>query len=226
MGDVGGPRYGSAVEARTFDSAASPSRRFAHGQAVVRQGEVSACLFLVRAGAVHLAALVPTGREVVVGVLGPGDLFGEAALLGRPSPVEARAVGRAEVEALPVQALRAVVERNPATAVELLRLAASRLHLTAAALEEALAHDVPTRLSRRLCELARRHGVPDGAGVLLPLPLTQEDLGRMVGASRETVNRSLAALSSRGLVRTEARRYVIPDLEALARASAPDEAPA
>jgi len=205
-----------------LDVAASPSRRFAHGQAVVRQGEMSACLFLVRAGAIRLAALVPTGREVIVGVLGPGDLFGEAALLGRPSPVEARAVGRAEVEALPVAALRA----NPATAVELLRLTASRLHRTASALEEALAHDVPTRLSRRLCELARRHGVPDGAGVLLPLPLTQEDLGRMVGASRESVNRSLAALASRGLVRTEGRRYVIPDLEALARASAHEEATA
>ena len=205
-----------------MDVAASPSRRFAHGQAVVRQGEMSACLFLVRAGAIRLAALVPTGREVIVGVLGPGDLFGEAALLGRPSPVEARAVGRAEVEALPVAALRA----NPATAVELLRLTASRLHRTASALEEALAHDVPTRLSRRLCELARRHGVPDGAGVLLPLPLTQEDLGRMVGASRESVNRSLAALASRGLVRTEGRRYVIPDLEALARASAHEEATA
>jgi CRP-like cAMP-binding protein len=118
------------------------------------------------------------------------------------------------------------VNVNTATAVELLRLAASRLHGTASALEEALAHDVPTRLSRRLCELARRHGVPDGAGVLLPLPLTQEDLGRMVGASRESVNRSLAALSSRGLVRTEGRRYVIPDLEALARASAHEEATA
>jgi len=116
--------------------------------------------------------------------------------------------------------------RTKEEAIELLRLTASRLHRTASALEEALAHDVPTRLSRRLCELASRHGVPGGGGVLLPLPLTQEDLGRMVGASRETVNRSLAGLAVRGLVRTEGRRYVIPDLEALARSSAPVEATA
>jgi CRP/FNR family cyclic AMP-dependent transcriptional regulator len=206
------------VEARIVD-VASPSRRFAHGQALVHQGAASDCLFLVKSGAVRLAAVLPTGREVVVGVLGPGDVFGESALLGDPSPVEARAAGSLEVEALPVAALQAVLERSPATATELLRMLASRLHRTAGALEEALAQDVPTRLCRRLCELAARHGVHDAHGVRLPLPITQEDLGRMIGASRETVNRTLAALMARGLVRNEGRRYVIPDVEALSRAA-------
>ena len=59
----------------------------------------------------------------------------------------------------------------------------------------------------------------DGRGVRLALPITQEDLGRMIGASRETVNRTLATLMARNLIRTEGRRYVIPDVDALARAS-------
>jgi CRP-like cAMP-binding protein len=67
--------------------------------------------------------------------------------------------------------------------------------------------------------LAGRHGVRDGRGVRLALPITQEDLGRMIGASRETVNRTLASLSARKLIRTEGRRYVIPDVDALARAT-------
>ena len=208
------------METRAVELADSPSRRFAHGRPIVRQGEAVSCLYLVTSGAVRLAAVLPSGREVVVGLLGAGELFGEVALLGDgASPVEARAVGEAEVAVLPISSILAVVERNPASATELLRLIASRLHRTATALEEALAHDVPTRVSRRLCELARRHGIRQGRGVRLPLPLTQEDLGRMVGASRESVSKSLSALSARGLIRTEQRRYVIPDLHALERAS-------
>ncbi|HYV01388.1 MAG TPA: Crp/Fnr family transcriptional regulator [Actinomycetota bacterium] len=207
------------MEARIVD-VASPARRFAHGEALVRQGEVPDCLFLVRVGVVRLAAALPTGHEVVVGMLGPGDVFGECALLGDPSPVEARAASSlVQVEALPLTALQAVLERSPGTATELLRLLASRLHRTTGALEEALAQDVPTRLCRTLCELARRHGVRHGRGVRLALPITQEDLGRMIGASRETVNRTLATLSARKLIRTEGRRYVIPDVDALARAT-------
>jgi CRP/FNR family cyclic AMP-dependent transcriptional regulator len=206
------------MEARIVD-VASPARRFAHGQALVRQGQVPDCLFLVRAGVVRLAATLPTGHEVVVGMLGPGDVFGECALLGDPSPVEARAASLVQVEAVPLTALQAVLERSPGTATELLRLLASRLHRTTGALEEALTQDVPTRLCRTLCELAGRHGVRDGRGVRLALPITQEDLGRMIGASRETVNRILATLSARKLIRTEDRRYVIPDVDALARAT-------
>ena len=192
-------------------------RRYGHGDVLVRQGEEITCLRLVTEGAVRLSAIAPSGREVVVGLLAAGDVFGELALLGGgASPVEARAVGEAtSVVTLPLGALRAVLQRAPATAEELLRLIAARLHRTAAALEEALAHDVPTRLSLRLRDLARAHGITGVGGVSLPARLTQEELARMVGATRESVNRSLADLTGRGLVRVEDRRYIVPDPEAL-----------
>jgi CRP/FNR family transcriptional regulator len=197
-----------------------PPRRFGHGEVIVRQGEPAACLHLVSAGAVRLAAVTPGGREVVVALLGPGDVFGEMALLGGgPSPVEARAAGDAAVVTLPVGSLRAVLERAPETAEELLRLVAARLHRTEAALEEALVHDVPSRVSLRLRELARSHGTPGAEGVRLPPRLTQEELARMVGASRESVNRSLTSLTARGLLRVKDHRYVLPDPEALVAAA-------
>jgi len=193
-------------------------RRYRHGEVVVGQGQAVTCLRLVVSGAVRLSAVVPSGREVVVGLLGAGDVFGELALLGGgPSSVEARAVGgETQIVALPLEALREVVRRAPASAEELLRLVASRLHHTAGALEEALAHDVPTRVSLRLRDLARSHGTAAADGVRLPPRLTQEELARMVGATRESVNRTLSSLAARGLVRVEGRRYVVPDPEALA----------
>ena len=193
-------------------------RRYRHGEVVVGQGQAVTCLRLVVSGAVRLSAVVPSGREVVVGLLGAGDVFGELTLLGGgPSPVEARAVGsETRIVALPLEALREVVRRAPASAEELLRLVASRLHHTAGALEEALAHDVPTRVSLRLRDLARSHGTAAADGVRLPPRLTQEELARMVGATRESVNRTLSSLAARGLVRVEGRRYVVPDPDALA----------
>jgi CRP-like cAMP-binding protein len=195
-------------------------RRYRHGEVVLGQGRAVTCLRLVVSGAVRLSAVVPSGREVVVALLGAGDVFGELALLGGgPSPVEARAVGaETRVVALPIEALRDVVRRAPSSAEELLRLIASRLHHTAGALEEALAHDVPTRVSLRLRDLARSHGSVEPGGILLPPQLTQDEIARMVGATRESVNRSLSSLAARGLVRVEGRRYVVPDPDALTAA--------
>jgi CRP-like cAMP-binding protein len=113
--------------------------------------------------------------------------------------------------------LRAILERNPETAEQLLRLIAARLHRTSAALEDALAADVPARVAGRLRELATHHGAPGPAGVRLRIPLTQDELARMVGASREAVNRSMGALAARGLVRSSGRRLFITDPDALER---------
>lgn len=197
-------------------------RRFEHGEVLVRQGEPTSCLWLITSGAVRLSAVTASGREVVVALLGAGDVFGETALLGdRPSPIEARSMGSTGAVALPMEAVGDVLHHAPRTAEQLLRMVAARLHRTSAALQEALAHDVPTRVSLRLRELARTHGSACPVGVRLPPRLTQDELARMVGATRESVNRSLAVLSARGLLRVEGRRYVLPDPDALAPADEP-----
>jgi CRP/FNR family cyclic AMP-dependent transcriptional regulator len=210
------------VEASLGRSLDSAPRRFDHGEVITRQGDPVSSLSLVASGVVRLSAVTLEGREVVVGLLGEGQVFGEAALLDqgaeRDSLVQARAVGSATIVQIPIAMLRTVIESNPATAEELLRLVAARLHRTSVALEEALAQDVPVRVSRRLRQLALDHGDRrSGGGIRLRVPLTQDELARMVGASREAVNRSLGVLAARGLVRTEHRTFVIPDLDALER---------
>jgi CRP/FNR family cyclic AMP-dependent transcriptional regulator len=192
-------------------------RRYDHGEVIVRQGEAVTALSLVTSGVVRLSAVTSGGREVVVGVLGPGQLFGELSLLGPDefSPVQACALGTAVVVDLPASCLRAVLERSPAAAGQIVRFIAARLHRTSAALQEALSHDVTARLCLRLCELARDHGRHEPDGVHIRIPLTQDELARMVGASREAVNRTLGKLIARRLVRTDRRWIVLPDPEAL-----------
>jgi CRP/FNR family transcriptional regulator, cyclic AMP receptor protein len=195
------------------------TRRLPHGEVIVRQGDAVSSLFLVTAGAVRLSSVTASGREIVVGLLCRGDLFGESALLDDPSLVRAEAVGPTTVLALPIPSLRATLERTPATAEELLRLIAARLHRTSAALEDAMAADLPTRVVGRLRELADDHGVPGPNGVRLRVPLTQDELARMVGASRESVNRTVGELTARGVVRSGGGRIVITDPDALRNAS-------
>lgn len=173
-------------------------------------------LYLVERGAMRLSSVTPDGRELVVAVLGAGDLFGEAALLEERSPVEARTIGATIVVAFGTATLPIVFRESPRTGAELLRLVASRLHRTERALGDALTSDLATRIEHRLRELADRHGVRRPDGVHLTIPLTQDELARMVGASREAVNRSLRPLVERDLVRTGARCVVVPDPEALA----------
>lgn len=196
-------------------------RRLPHDDIVVRQGDPLECLFLVTSGAVRLSSVTREGREIVVGLLGTGELFGESALLDRPSPVQARVVGTTDLVTLPLSHLRDVFRHHPSTAEELLRLVASRLHRTSRALEESLTGDVPTRLSSRLRDLAETHGAPTPDGVRILVPLTREELARMVGTSRESVSRTLVGMAGRGLVRTEGRTVVIPDPAALGDAIVP-----
>ena len=158
---VGGWRYGSWVGVALDRTEGGVTRRIPHGEVIVRQGDAVTSLYLVTAGAVRLSSVTASGREIVVGLLCQGDLFGESALLGDPSQVRAQAVGPTMLLALPIPSLRAILERNPHTAEELLRLVAARLHRTSAALEDALSADVSARVAGRLRDLAIHHGVPE-----------------------------------------------------------------
>jgi CRP-like cAMP-binding protein len=116
---------------------------------------------------------------------------------------------------LPISHLRHVLRHRPDTAEELLRLIAARLHRTGRALEDSLAGAVAARLSGRLRDLAETHGARTPEGVRIRVPLTREELARMVGSTRESVSRTMGGLEGRGLVRTDGRTVLIPDPSAL-----------
>jgi CRP/FNR family transcriptional regulator, cyclic AMP receptor protein len=195
--------------------AGSP-RRLPHDAVIVRQGDPAARLYLLEQGAVRLSRVTVEGREVVIGVLSGGEVFGETALLGGPSPVEARTIGPSLVVGIDVERLPDLLQRSPRAGLALVRQLAARIHRTERVLGDALTTDLSTMISRRLRDLAEARGSASPATGGIAVAVTQEELARMVGASREAVNRSLRTLAARDLVRTHRRALVIPDLEALA----------
>lgn len=164
------------------------------GSVVVRQGEPTTATWRVDGGALWESVVLPDGRELALGVLGPGDVIGEPG--GAPSA--------GTVRALKVSRLRPV---DPSDAADLFAARARR----AASLAAELAwSDVPSRVLSRLRDLAERFGRPAEDGALIPFGLTQDHIALLAGSTRESVSRSMRTLAAEGHVRVAGHgRYVV-----------------
>jgi CRP/FNR family transcriptional regulator, cyclic AMP receptor protein len=193
-------------------------RAYARNVTLFHEGdEVGPVIVLLR-GRVKLAILSEGGREAIVAVRGPGDLLGELAAIddGPRSttvttlePVEVLLVARSDFSAL--------LERHPRIALVILRLVAGRLRYADAQQAQFATHDLVGRLAQRLVELCERFGRHRDGGIEIDLPMSQEELGSWIGASREGVSKAFQVLRSLRIVETGRRRVTVLDFEALER---------
>jgi CRP/FNR family transcriptional regulator, cyclic AMP receptor protein len=189
----------------------SEVRELRRNDALFSEGDASAELFVVVEGRLAIAKRSADGRESLIALMERGDLFGEMPLFdGEGRSAEARALEPSEVIVIPYSAVRDIYEARP----ELLWSVTEMLTLRLRTLDEALADtmflDVTGRTAKRLLELA------NGADEF-SLPITQEELAGMVGASRERVNKAIASFIRLGWLEQHDRRYRIVDREQLER---------
>lgn len=160
-------------------------------------------LFVVVSGRIAIANRSEDGRESLVALMEAGDLFGEMPLFdGGSRSAEARALESSEVLAIPYAPLRALYEARPELLWFVVALLARRLRTVDAALADSVFLDVTGRTAKRLLELA-------GDDDEFALPVTQEELAGMVGASRERVNKAIASFVKLGWIEQRDRNYVI-----------------
>jgi CRP/FNR family cyclic AMP-dependent transcriptional regulator len=191
-------------------------RRYARGQTIFLEGDEGTALCLIAEGRVRIQLTGADGREVVLNVYGPGEIFGELALLdGEPRSADAIAQDAARVFWLQRRDFVAFLDGHPRAAMTMLASLSRRLRHTTRVVQDATFRDVPSRLARVLLELAERHGRHVEDGIRVDARLTQGELAAMVGASRETVNRALRSLEQRGLLRWESGRITITRPEQL-----------
>lgn len=202
---------GLEPEALERVAAAAELRRLRRGDVLFSAGDEPHDLFVVTAGRVAIANRSPDGRESVLALMEAGDLFGEMGLFdGRGRSAQARALESSGVVAIPYAPLRELYEERPTLLWNVVRLLASRLRSMDEALADAMFLDVPGRTAKRLLELA-------GDADEFSLPVTQEELAGMVGASRERVNKAIAAFVRLGWIEQADRRYRITEREELTR---------
>lgn len=188
------------------------------GETLFSEGDPGDRLYLVVDGKVKLGHRASDGRENLLAVLGPGELLGELTLFDPgPRTATAIAVGPTRLAELRHDEFVALIDSRPELAKHMLRALAIRLRRTNEALADLVFSDVPGRVAKALLDLADRFGEQTGDGVHVPHDLTQEELAQLVGASRETVNKSLADFIARGWIRLEGRAVRLLDVDRLRR---------
>ena len=158
------------------------------------------------------------GRENLIAVLGPGEIIGELSLFdvgARSSTVAAIAPTR--LVSLSHKDMMSFINQHPDMAITMLRELARRLRNTNEQMADLVFSDVPGRVAKALIDLANRFGERTPEGIYVAHDLTQEELAHLVGASRETVNKSLADFVSRGWIRLEGRAVLLIELARLQR---------
>ena len=191
-------------------------RRYGKGQFIFQQGDPGLCLYLVESGKVKIASFSSEGKGLVLNLLGPGDFFGELALLdGEPRSADAVAQEPCQLLLLQRDDFMDFLEARPHVAIKLLATVSRRLRHTTQQAEDIIFFDLPARLARVLLELAEAERTSvEGEWVIASRP-TQAELAEMVGATRESVNKWLGAYEEQGLVRRERNQLVILQPEAL-----------
>ncbi len=209
---------GIAEEAAEAVAASLEHAEYGRGETVFAEGEQGDTLYIVLEGKVKIGRRAADGRENMLSVMGPSDMFGELSLFDPgPRTATATVVTDARLASLAHASLRPWITDRPEIAEQLLRVLARRLRRTNDALADLIFTDVPGRVAKQLLALSERFGSEESDGLRVHHDLTQEELAQLVGASRETVNKALADFASRGWVRVDSRALTILDGERLAR---------
>lgn len=188
------------------------------GHTLFKEGDEGDRLYVVIEGKLKLGTASIDGRENLLSILGPGEMFGELSLFDpEPRTATATAVTDAKLLALAHDQVIGLVTAHPQTSLELLRRLAQRLRKSNEILADLVFADVPGRVAKAIIDLGTRFGQKKDDGFYVNHDLTQEELAQLVGASRETVNKALADFASRGWVRLEPRAVVVLDYERLAK---------
>ena len=189
-------------------------RSYADEQRIFARGDPGTSLMAVLQGQVRISISSEEGKEVTLGILGRGELFGEIALIdGQGRTADAIAMGACRLLVLDRRDFLPFLERHPQLAVRLLQILCARMRRATEVSESLALLDVPTRLMRPLLRLAWEHGEPAGRGRRIALKLSQQELGNLIAATRESVNKQLRLWETEGLISTVQGFTVLNDLE-------------
>ncbi|SDP98501.1 Crp/Fnr family transcriptional regulator [Lentzea jiangxiensis] len=192
--------------------------RFRRGEVIFAEGAPDDGLYIIESGKVKVGRSCADGREHLHAICGPADLLGELAAFA-PGPRTSTATALTEVQAVCIDhaCLRRWILTRPELADHLLCSFAMQVRCATSKLADQIFSDVPGRLAKTLLQLAQQFGVTEGACLRVDHDLTQEELAQFIGASRETVNKTLAEFTQRGWLQVQHKSVLILDAHRLAR---------
>ncbi|MGH8679404.1 MAG: Crp/Fnr family transcriptional regulator, partial [Burkholderiales bacterium] len=172
--------------------------------------------FVLLRGRAKVAAPGADGSDTVLNVMGPGEVFGEIGILdGQPRSATVTTLEDCEIAVVDKAAFQALLVSAPSIAVKLLAVLAGRIRQLTDRVEDRAFLDVPARLAKQLLWLAKNHGIASDTRIRIGLKLSQQDLGELIGATRESVNKYLRDWTRSGVLRHERQHLEILNSDAL-----------
>ena len=185
-------------------------QRLAKKEWLFSRGSTPDALFCVEAGVVRLCVTSPSGREAVLGLVTPGHWFGEASIFtGEARGHDAVAVVDSELLVVPAAVLHELVDHRPDYLLQFLRLMGLRYKWILDRMDSTVLLPLSARLARKLLEAYRLESPMPGASSKVVLQLSQEDLGHMLGVSRQSINKVLKQWEEQGVVEVSYRSLVL-----------------
>jgi CRP-like cAMP-binding protein len=197
-------------------AALARTRTYKARETIVEKGDPPRELFVLLSGRAKVLTRGAEGADAALNVMGPGQVFGEVAILdGQPRSATVVALEPCELAVVEVQAFRDFLAASPPVAVKLLGVLAGRVRELTTRLEDRVFLDVPARLAKQLLWLAENHGERTAAGAQIEVRLSQQELGDLIGATRESVNKYINEWTRSGMLKQGRDGLQIFDLDAL-----------
>jgi CRP-like cAMP-binding protein len=194
------------------------------GETIFSKGDPGTSLIAVIRGTVKISISSAEGRSAILNLIGPGEIFGEVALLdGLARTADATANSSCEIFVIDRREFIPFVRSQPALAMKFIELLCARVRWTSDQVEQVILQDLPGRLASALIRLTEKHkAAPEGRTIAI----TQQEISELVGMTRESINKQLRAWAARNWVRLEHGAIVVLDADSLltlAGASGEDE---
>ncbi len=196
----------------------STDRRVPRNTVIFNRGDEGHSMMAVLAGRVRVGSTSSEGKELTHRVIGPGEIFGEVALLdGKPRTAHAVAIEDTTLMVVERRTFLPLLLHHEGMVERLLGVLCDRIRRTTTAIEDIALFELPVRLARLICKLADESGKPVPGGVRIEVKLSDTELARLVASTRESVNKQISAWRKIGAVEREGRHLVVRDRPALSR---------
>ena len=208
----------ASLPAREIDALAAATREdpVRARNYIFMEGDPAESLCIVKSGRVRIVRHSKAGKDVILELLGPGEIFGGVAVIeNRPYPASAQAVEASVILKISAQALIAVSDRHPSVIRELALMIGRRLRTAHDSVKSLAVDPVEARLAATLLRLAQRDGQREKRGLGLPFHLTRQSLADMCGTTVETTIRVMSRWTRDGLVLDDDARLIVVDVERL-----------
>jgi CRP-like cAMP-binding protein len=188
------------------------TEKYAKGEYIFLECDAPRNLYVVVKGEVKLLKQTEDGRETIVEMAYPGEIFGEEAIFdGQPYPLTAQALEDVELLSITRSDFFAFLRDNPDLALEIITELGARLREAQNTIRALAMERVEWRIARVLLMLSRKAGVVEADGVSIDLPLTRQDIADMAATTVETTIRVLSNFKKMGLVETEKGKIILLD---------------